>query len=750
MNRIEFDKIRLKNFLSFGNTWQEFVFEKGINIIQGYDINTGKSNGSGKSSIMEAIPFALYGQTIKNIKKDKISNWFNNAKCEVEIYFHINGDEYKFYRSIKPNRFKVFKNDDQMPILSNVRDFQIKVNDEILGMDFKTFCNLIYFSPNNTISILDARKEQKRKFLESLFDLSLYSKMLKTCNDMLAKEKNAISLLENDINHHESQIDILNDRINTTVIGDNSENKKRLNFLLMKIESMSSSIPSFDMAEYDRIIDVIRSLNEDEIEYRVKVSEVFNELQKYKDLLESIDVSGTMKTVQDITDKIDELQRKINDIDIDGIADKMEKYKNRNTEIIDLCKTIESEKDKLEDLLHKLDTTISISNSKIKEYKNTDNLDGMSTCPVCLQSVDHEYITDHYTTLIKQEEDKIQILLSKRDMLVNRINQKQMKIEELTSESNDNATLFVELNDELKLVDKYKDEIESLQNMLDSFESVDELRKRKQSYIDKIKELNDRYLDYDHKLTMIQTELSMKNDIIERLEKEKDKYERYIKEIDQVKSEIDMLKERIKSIEDANKTILERIQQDKDELKSLSSIIEEKRNKISTYNRLIDHISYLKISLKDENIKQYAISSILPYLNKQTNYYLYKSGFPYSVKIDGWLDVEIIGFGVDDVSYASLSGGERKSIDIALQFASNDVSMLQARSSFNITILDEMIDSSFDSVSLMNIMDIIKTRQQDMDSCVYIITHKDEVKDFEFDSYISLTKKDGFSTITQN
>jgi len=750
MNRIEFDKIRLKNFLSFGNIWQEFIFEKGINIIQGYDINTGKSNGSGKSSIMEAIPFALYGQTIKNIKKDKIPNWFNNTKCEVELHFHINDDEYKFYRSIKPNRFKVFKNDDQMPVLSNVRDFQIKVNDEILGMDFKTFCNLIYFSPNNTISILDARKEQKRKFLESLFDLSLYSKMLKTCNDMLAKEKNAISLLENDIHHHESQTMVLKDRIKTTFIDDNSENKKKLNFLMLKHESMKDNVPVFDETEYNNIVDVIRSLKEDEVEYRVKVSEVSNKLQKYKDLLKSVDVSGTMKTVQGITDKIDELQCKINDIDIEGITDKIDGYKNRNAEILDLCKIIELEKDKFEDLLHKLDIAISISDSKIKEYKKVDNLDGVSTCPVCLQSVDHEYITDHYTTLIKQEEDKIQTLLSKRDMLVDRINQKQMKLEKLTIESNDNATLFVELNDKLKLVDKYKDEIKSLQKMLDSLESVNELKERKQLYTDKIKELNDKYLDYDHKLTMTQTELSMKNDIIERLEEEKDKYERYIKEIEQVESEIEILKERIKSIEDANKTILERIQQDKDELKSLLSVIKEKRNKISTHNRLMDHISYLKVSLKDENIKQYAISSILPYLNKQTNYYLYKSGFPYSVKIDGWLDVEIIGFGVDDVSYASLSGGERKSIDIALQFASNDVSMLQARSSFNITILDEMIDSSFDSVSLMNIMDIIKTRQQDMDSCVYVITHKDEVKDFEFDSYISLTKKDGFSTITQN
>jgi len=185
MNKLIFNKIEFRNFLSFGNTWQTFEFHNGINLIQGHDTGTGKSNGSGKSSLVELLPFALFGQTIKDIKKDNIPNWYNQTKCETNLYFSINDDEYCFYRSIKPNKFTVKKNDEIIPQLSNVRDFQIKINDEVIGMDFKTFSNLVYFSPNNTISILNAKKEQKRKFLESLFDLGEYSEMLRLCNPKL-------------------------------------------------------------------------------------------------------------------------------------------------------------------------------------------------------------------------------------------------------------------------------------------------------------------------------------------------------------------------------------------------------------------------------------------------------------------------------------------------------------------------------------------------------------------------------------
>jgi DNA repair exonuclease SbcCD ATPase subunit len=115
--------------------------------------------------------------------------------------------------------------------------------------------------------------------------------------------------------------------------------------------------------------------------------------------------------------------------------------------------------------------------------------------------------------------------------------------------------------------------------------------------------------------------------------------------------------------------------------------------------------------------------------------------------IDGWLNIDIKGFGVENVSYSSLSGGERKSIDMALQFACNDLASLQARSILNVRIYDEILDSSLDTQSLYPLLNIMRVKQQKMDSSIYVITHRNDITDLEFDNYINIEKTNGFSQI---
>src|SRR6056297_169549 len=192
-----FKSVSGKNFLSYGDTWTDISLYKGINLVTGFDNQKKRSNGAGKTSFMEMIMFALFGQVSKGLKQSQIINWKNKKKCEVKCVFQRGGHEYMFHRGLKPNFLKVFKDGNEFPINSSIKDFQIECEEQIIGMDFKTFNSLIYSNPNNSISILDTPKPQKRAFIEKQFNLTEFSELNKINNETIRDtEKEKDNLVE--------------------------------------------------------------------------------------------------------------------------------------------------------------------------------------------------------------------------------------------------------------------------------------------------------------------------------------------------------------------------------------------------------------------------------------------------------------------------------------------------------------------------------------------------------------------------
>jgi DNA repair exonuclease SbcCD ATPase subunit len=120
------------------------------------------------------------------------------------------------------------------------------------------------------------------------------------------------------------------------------------------------------------------------------------------------------------------------------------------------------------------------------------------------------------------------------------------------------------------------------------------------------------------------------------------------------------------------------------------------------------------------------------------------------VKLDGWLDCEIKGAGISNATASSLSGGEKKSLELALQFAIYDISKLKCKNLPNILILDEILDSSVDSKGIENLMNIIKVKQNEDNLACLIISHRKEVGTFTFDRYIDIIKSNGYSSIKES
>jgi len=178
---VNFKSLTIKNFLSVGETPVTINFQTGVNVITGvnYDKEDSK-NGVGKSTIADALYFALFGTTIRELSKDLIVNSFTKKKCEVVLDIDIeNGNglsRYRITRTINPTKCYMTKNGEDV-----TRSTMAKTNEYIQKLvmsNGKIFQNSVIMTINNTVPFMAQSKIDKRKFIESILSLEIFSEML--------------------------------------------------------------------------------------------------------------------------------------------------------------------------------------------------------------------------------------------------------------------------------------------------------------------------------------------------------------------------------------------------------------------------------------------------------------------------------------------------------------------------------------------------------------------------------------------
>ena len=181
MKHVNFNSIKLKNFLSVGNDLVEVNFKTGISIIAGTNKDKlDRRNGVGKSTIADSIHFAIFGETIREIPKSNIINNITQKRTHVELSFSIiEGNEtnhYNIVRSLKPTKCFLFINDEdktESTIINTTN--RIK---ELLSASSELFQNCVIMSINTTLPFMAQKKVEKRKFIEGILKLEVFSQML--------------------------------------------------------------------------------------------------------------------------------------------------------------------------------------------------------------------------------------------------------------------------------------------------------------------------------------------------------------------------------------------------------------------------------------------------------------------------------------------------------------------------------------------------------------------------------------------
>ena len=182
MQYVHFKTVKITNFLSVGKKPVVINFKSGLNIITGknYD-KSDRANGVGKSTVADAIHFALYGSSIRDLKKENIvNNTFPEDLCEVELEFYVEENdlktEYKIIRTLNPTKCFFFVNgeDKTRSGVPQTTEFII----DVINTSSEVFQNSVVMTINNTVPFMAQKKIEKRKFIEGILGLEVFSNML--------------------------------------------------------------------------------------------------------------------------------------------------------------------------------------------------------------------------------------------------------------------------------------------------------------------------------------------------------------------------------------------------------------------------------------------------------------------------------------------------------------------------------------------------------------------------------------------
>lgn len=217
MKKITFRKLTIQNFLSVGEEPVIIEFHEGTNVITGFNRDeNGIKNGCGKSTVVQSFYFAIFGTTMTDIPKQYIPHRKIGRNCKVTLEFEdtstAHGQEYfVIERTLVPNKVRIWKNDvDKTKSTIPENNKYIR---EVLSAEEEIFSNCVIQTANTTTPFMGKKKTDRKNFIESIFNLSVFGDMLKLLKDDIREtkhnydiEKSAMAVIENNVDNYKEQI----------------------------------------------------------------------------------------------------------------------------------------------------------------------------------------------------------------------------------------------------------------------------------------------------------------------------------------------------------------------------------------------------------------------------------------------------------------------------------------------------------------------------------------------------------------
>jgi DNA repair exonuclease SbcCD ATPase subunit len=286
---IIFKILSYRNFLSTGN------YKTTIDLTKNNNTLISGDNGAGKSTMLDAITFALFGKSFRGINLPLLVNSINERDCEVEIEFSLGRDNYKIIRGIKPKKFEIYKNNEMLDQDSKSNDYQKILEEQILKMTYKSFCQVVILGSSNYVPFMKLSTKDRRLVVENLLDIDVFSVMntlvrgrLQMAKEYVTDIDHKIELIKEKVDAKQRLIDTL-ERTSSDNIdkykSDIEESRNQVNELAEEIELHHRKIEKLleDVEDKDKISSELLKSESIEKQLKNKVKEIEKNIKFYQE-----------------------------------------------------------------------------------------------------------------------------------------------------------------------------------------------------------------------------------------------------------------------------------------------------------------------------------------------------------------------------------------------------------------------------------------------------------------------------------
>ena len=315
---INFKKVTVKNFLSVGTQPIELNIKDGLSIILGENRDKDRSNGAGKSTIVEAIYFSLFGKTIRGLNKNDVVNKKTKKGTEVALEFSKGDDTYRVVRKLKPSVIELHCNGKDVT-RDSIANTQEDIS-KILGVSEDVIKNCVIMGVNQTIPFMSQSKVEKRKFIEGVFDMNIFSDILKDVrkdyNDVMKsltsmqskknEKDNNLSIYKEQSEKFEENKRVKIDKIKKDILT-SRDNKSKLE---NKLQEVDSSMINDLSSSLKTIKNKLIIANDKLSECKTELTTYDVEIRGYKKQLDKLFKSGICPTCN----------REMSDSDVDHVS----------------------------------------------------------------------------------------------------------------------------------------------------------------------------------------------------------------------------------------------------------------------------------------------------------------------------------------------------------------------------------------------------------------------------------------------